>query len=346
MARESRGLGEGRFCKNQVKGEDEEENNLEVRETKIKGKSGRFFTVRLPIALDPGAKISVTVETVYTHVLQPYPTQITQSEKQFVVFEGNHYFYSPYPTKAQTMRVKLASRNVESYTKLGNPTRSEDLLDYGPFRDIPAYSQAKLLFSDGEKVIPRLTHELPGIKRGRQAEEECAHRGSPIPKKRKGRPPGHILSNDRAATGMVWKPKSCEPIRREGPKWDPARLNESTTFVLGSRANKALGMGGTRGRIYIKHPHLFKYAADPQDKHWLAEQHHMRATGGKMAYLLIEEDIRDLAASDDYRGCLDLKLDELKSFVLPSWMVEKMRKYMETLRTENEHRAVEAPPQT
>ncbi|XP_023580182.1 deoxynucleotidyltransferase terminal-interacting protein 1 isoform X2 [Trichechus manatus latirostris] len=119
--------------------------------------------------------------------------------------------------------------------------------------------QAKLLFSDGEKVIPRLTHELPGIKRGRQAEEECAHRGSPVPKKRKGRPPGHILSNDRAAAGMVWKPKSCEPIRREGPKWDPARLNESTTFVLGSRANKALGMGGTRGRIYIKHPHLFKH---------------------------------------------------------------------------------------
>lgn len=194
-------------------------------------------------------------------------------------------------------------------------------------------------------MIPRLAHELPGIKRGRQAEEE-SHRGSPIPKKRKGRPPGHVLSNDRAAAGMVWKPKSCEPIRREGPKWDPARLNESTTFVLGSRANKALGMGGTRGRIYIKHPHLFKYAADPQDKHWLAEQHHMRATGGKMAYLLIEEDIRDLAASDDYRGCLDLKLEELKSFVLPSWMVEKMRKYMETLRTENEHRAAEATPQT
>lgn len=125
----------------QVKGEDEEENNLEVRETNIKGKSGRFFTVKLPVALDPGAKISVIVEAVYTHVLQPYPTQITQSEKQFVVFEGNHYFYSPYPTKTQTMRVKLASRNVESYTKLGNPTRSEDLLDYGPFRDVPAYSQ-------------------------------------------------------------------------------------------------------------------------------------------------------------------------------------------------------------
>lgn len=27
---------------------------------------------------------------------------------------------------------------------------------------------------------------------------------------------------------------------------------------------------------------LVQYAADPQDKHWLAEQQHMRATGGKM----------------------------------------------------------------
>ncbi|EMP28294.1 Deoxynucleotidyltransferase terminal-interacting protein 1 [Chelonia mydas] len=168
--------------------------------------------------------------------------------------------------------------------------------------------QAKLLFSDGKKVIPRLTHEQSVPKRARQMEEESSRRGSPVPKKRKGRPPGQSLLTDRGASGVAtWKLKSCEPVRREGPKWDPARLTESTTFVLGSRANKALGMGGTRGRLYIKHPHLFKYAADPQDKHWLAEQQHMRATGGKMAYLLIEEDIQDLAASDDYRwiGTID-----------------------------------------
>ncbi|KAI5940917.1 Deoxynucleotidyltransferase terminal-interacting protein 1 [Manis javanica] len=194
--------------------------------------------------------------------------------------------------------------------------------------------QAKLLFPHGEKVMPRSIHELPGIKRARQAEEECAHRKSPIPKKRKEQPLGYMISNDRAAAGKVRKPKSCEPNHREGPKWEPAQLNESTTFVLGSQVNKALGLGGTRRRIYIKHPYLFKYAADPQDKHWLVEQHHIWATEGKMACLLIEEDIRDLTASDDYRGCLDLKLEELKSFVLPSWIVEKMKKYMETLRRE------------
>uniref|UniRef100_A0A8D0GHX7 Dolichyl-diphosphooligosaccharide--protein glycosyltransferase subunit 1 n=1 Tax=Sphenodon punctatus TaxID=8508 RepID=A0A8D0GHX7_SPHPU len=128
----------------QVKGEEEEENTLEVRESKVKGKSGKFFTVKLPSPLAPGAKIRISIETVFTHVLQPYPTHITQAEKQFVVFEGNHYFYSPYPTKSQTTRVKLASRNVESYTKLGNPTRSEDLIDYGPFKDIPPYSEDTL----------------------------------------------------------------------------------------------------------------------------------------------------------------------------------------------------------
>lgn len=128
--------------------------------------SGKFFSVKLRSPLAPGAKVRVSVEMVFTHVLQPYPTHITQSEKQFVVFEGNHYFYSPYVTKTQTTHVKLASRNVESYTKLGNPSRTEDMIEYGPFKDIPPYSQvnfcAKELWlcrghlSDMEDVSQRL----------------------------------------------------------------------------------------------------------------------------------------------------------------------------------------------
>uniref|UniRef100_A0A3B5R0N6 Deoxynucleotidyltransferase terminal-interacting protein 1 n=1 Tax=Xiphophorus maculatus TaxID=8083 RepID=A0A3B5R0N6_XIPMA len=113
-------------------------------------------------------------------------------------------------------------------------------------------------------------------------------------------------------------------------QWDPSRLNDSSTFVLGSRANKALGMGGTRGRIYIKHADLFKYAADAKDKQWLAERHHMRATGGKMAYLLIEEDIQHLSQSDE--DCPDVRMDELKPFGVPPWMVEKMQRAMEAQR--------------
>ncbi|XP_013883114.1 deoxynucleotidyltransferase terminal-interacting protein 1 [Austrofundulus limnaeus] len=190
-----------------------------------------------------------------------------------------------------------------------------------------ALEHAKQLFPEveGKKAGPDVT-----MKRSRPADEDYGHRGSPLPKKRKSRP-GAIMSSDRPVTFSLVKPKA-EPIKREGPKWDPVRLNDSSTFVLGSRANKALGMGGTRGRIYIKHADLFKYAADAKDKQWLAERHHMRATGGKMAYLLIEEDIQDLACSDEYRDCPDVRMDELKPFTVPPWMVEKMQRAMEAQR--------------
>ncbi|KAJ0039361.1 hypothetical protein NL108_016893 [Boleophthalmus pectinirostris] len=128
------------------------------------------------------------------------------------------------------------------------------------------------------------------------------------------------------------EPPYCPQRTPYCPRWDPNRLSDSSTFVLGSRANKALGMGGTRGRIYIKHADLFKYAADAKDKQWLAERHHMRATGGKMAYLLIEEDIQDLAQSDEYKDCPDVRMDEMKPFSVPVWMVEKMQRAMEAQR--------------
>uniref|UniRef100_A0A8P4GAL6 Deoxynucleotidyltransferase terminal-interacting protein 1 n=1 Tax=Dicentrarchus labrax TaxID=13489 RepID=A0A8P4GAL6_DICLA len=170
---------------------------------------------------------------------------------------------------------------------------------------------------------PRLIWFFVFSQRSRPADEDYSQRGSPLPKKSQ-------LTHLSLSVLRV-KLKS-DPIKREGPKWDPSRLNESSTFVLGSRANKALGMGGTRGRIYIKHADLFKYAADAKDKQWLAERHHMRATGGKMAYLLIEEDIQDLSRSDEYKDCPDVRMDELKPFSVPVWMVEKMQRAMEAQR--------------
>ncbi|XP_048354739.1 deoxynucleotidyltransferase terminal-interacting protein 1 [Sphaerodactylus townsendi] len=207
--------------------------------------------------------------------------------------------------------------------------------------------QAKLLFCDGKKSVARLPHDLPALKRSRPVEEDLTQQGSPIPKKRKGRPPGQSQLSDRGASGTgMWKTKSCEPLQRDGPKWDPSRIVEGTAFVLGSRANKALGMGGTRGRLYIKHPHLFKYAADPGTSTGWRAAAHTRPQGGKMAYLLLEEDIQDLVASDEYRGSVDLKMEELKPFVPPPWMTVKMRKFMELLRSEGDQPPppAEGPP--
>ncbi|XP_077107785.1 deoxynucleotidyltransferase terminal-interacting protein 1 [Ranitomeya variabilis] len=197
--------------------------------------------------------------------------------------------------------------------------------------------QAKVLFTDRDKAVVKPVLEGSFVKRTRIAEDESFLRRSPVPKKRKGRPPGQSSLYERNSSGLTsLKPKAGDPIRREGPKWDPARLNDATHFVLGSRANKALGMGGTRGRIYLKHPQLFKYTVDPQDKQWLTENQYMRATGGKMVYILLEADILELSNTDEYRDCRELRLDELKPFTAPPWMMEKMRKYMELMRTEQE----------
>ncbi|KAA0707981.1 Dolichyl-diphosphooligosaccharide--protein glycosyltransferase subunit 1 [Triplophysa tibetana] len=124
-----------------VKGEEEEDEALELKEINIRGQSGKFFEARLPSPLAAGGKLRVKVETVFSHVLEPFPTHITQAERQLVVFQGNHYLYSPYPTRSQTTRVRLASKNAESYTKLGNPTKSDEVIEYGPFKDVAPFSQ-------------------------------------------------------------------------------------------------------------------------------------------------------------------------------------------------------------
>ena len=50
----------------------------------------------------------------------------------------------------------------------------------------------------------------------------------------------------------------------------------------------------------IKVIFCLQYSGDQDDKQWLFEHQHMPATGGK-AYMLLEEDIRELSLTDEYR---------------------------------------------
>ncbi|KAM9408110.1 dolichyl-diphosphooligosaccharide--protein glycosyltransferase subunit 1 [Pholidichthys leucotaenia] len=124
-----------------VKGDEEEDGTLELQQTTVQGQSGEFYKVQLPSSLAAGAQLKTKVEMTFSHVLKPFPTHITQAERQLVVFHGNHYVYSPYPTRSQTTRVRLASKTVESYTKLGNPSKTDEIIEYGPFRDVAPFSE-------------------------------------------------------------------------------------------------------------------------------------------------------------------------------------------------------------
>ncbi|XP_074595980.1 deoxynucleotidyltransferase terminal-interacting protein 1 [Brevipalpus obovatus] len=137
-----------------------------------------------------------------------------------------------------------------------------------------------------------------------------------------GRAPGKLQSKGYASDMVV----------REGPKWDSNRLSVETKFVLGSKANKALGFGATRGRLYTKHADVFRYIGDQEDKQWLHERGLMPPAGGR-AYLIIKEDIEDLLESEEYKNAPGVEVESMgNGFTVPDNMIQKMKRVMDGMR--------------
>ncbi|XP_069694976.1 uncharacterized protein [Periplaneta americana] len=185
--------------------------------------------------------------------------------------------------------------------------------------------------SIGEYRFGRPNARSPLFRKRKESDTDSEASQSARRKRSKPRPPGG--GNFASGRSTPLKLSRGEPIRREGPKWDPSRIVKETLFVMGARANKVLGFGQTRGRLYIKHPGLFKYSGDQEDKEWLSRHNLMPPTGGK-AYLMVLEDIRELAETDEYRNNPNLLLHELKGFEAPEFMLRKIRAYVCDMRTD------------
>ncbi|KAL3220761.1 hypothetical protein MRX96_005202 [Rhipicephalus microplus] len=102
-------------------------------------------------------------------------------------------------------------------------------------------------------------HGVTGRKKRDNSDSDSEASLQLVKKKKKGRPPLH--------QGGVLSGRST-----------PCKLKADA-------ANKALGLGATRGRLYIKHPEVFKYSGDQEDKQWLYEHNQMPATwrqGGRV----------------------------------------------------------------
>lgn len=105
----------------------------EVKTTEERVPEGVAYTVTLTSASPTPV---LNIETIYTKSLQPYPTQITQSERQSVRYFGNAYFYSPYKTVTQKTTVQLASKSVESYTTVKPSSHADTAITYGPYENV------------------------------------------------------------------------------------------------------------------------------------------------------------------------------------------------------------------
>ncbi|XP_057669104.1 dolichyl-diphosphooligosaccharide--protein glycosyltransferase subunit 1 [Diorhabda carinulata] len=105
----------------------------------------RFHKVILRQNLEPGRTTTVTVEEILVKSLIPYPSSITQKEKQLVRYFGNHYLYTPYTVAKQKTEVILSSKSIESYTKLKPVTQSDSTISYGPFTDILPFTKNEMI---------------------------------------------------------------------------------------------------------------------------------------------------------------------------------------------------------
>uniref|UniRef100_A0A0X3PY23 Deoxynucleotidyltransferase terminal-interacting protein 1 n=1 Tax=Schistocephalus solidus TaxID=70667 RepID=A0A0X3PY23_SCHSO len=98
-------------------------------------------------------------------------------------------------------------------------------------------------------------------------------------------------------------------------------ITNEDTFVLGSVANAWLGLGAARGRIYTKHPWLFRYLCDVADRVWLAQAGHLPNCGIK-AFLMLTRQVQMLGKHQKPDICE--RQGALVGFSLPPWLLRKV----------------------
>ena len=123
-----------------VKSSSDEEKKLKITKTTVAGHQDKtLYRVDLATSLEPGKEATVEVEMVYVHALKPYPSHITQSEKQFVKFTGNVYFFSPYKSRTQTTVVTCASSSIDFFTREKPSTQADKVITYGATQNPQCY---------------------------------------------------------------------------------------------------------------------------------------------------------------------------------------------------------------
>lgn len=95
--------------------------------------------------LNSGDTTTLEVLYVFTHFLEPFPTEISQSESQLVYYRDSALILSPYYIKQQTTFIKTPSTKVESFTRVDPTNRAGTEMKYGPYEDQPPYSYSPIL---------------------------------------------------------------------------------------------------------------------------------------------------------------------------------------------------------
>lgn len=97
----------------------------------------------------------LVVEYVLTNALFPHPEEITQKERQLIMFYGNAYFYSPYKSLKSSVKFQTGTRRIEDYTNFNPVSLSSGDITYGPHSSLEpfAYSQISIHYDNNSPFL-------------------------------------------------------------------------------------------------------------------------------------------------------------------------------------------------
>lgn len=133
------------------------------------------------------------------------------------------------------------------------------------------------------------------------------------------------ISNEESSSSCDNAREAAKSERKKsGNSNSSASISDECRFVTGSMANSALGYSNARGRIYAKHPDLFRYQTDAEDKQWLVQHQAIKSVVGRV-YLLRLADIEALLATSEYSRASGPSRKPLRPFALPDRLTEKVQ---------------------
>ncbi|CAF1096714.1 unnamed protein product [Rotaria sordida] len=126
-----------------VKGKDNDDQaGLPIKQEAIDKTKGAVYRIELPNDLRAGQTITLEIEVVHAHALRMYPAEVTQTERQLVLYKTNAYYYSSYTTQTQKTVVTLPTDRAESYTQTPKPVaKNEQTITYGPYENIAPFTR-------------------------------------------------------------------------------------------------------------------------------------------------------------------------------------------------------------
>ncbi len=110
----------------------------------IRFKRGLFYKIEFKTPVSQGKTLKFVVEASFIQSLKLYPSEITQYEKQYVLYTGNSYYYSLYATKSQVAKFNLETDKVESFTQVKPTSKTDRTITYGPYENLKQFEQVRL----------------------------------------------------------------------------------------------------------------------------------------------------------------------------------------------------------